>query len=129
MGYNQQPAFQQQLPSFQEMMNEYFGRLHSDMNNKFKIQQEYNENMIEKVIEKINELSKEMNDSKKDSEPLTKMFVPTITFESFKIDLHNATTKYWATQLRDISHNIYSKYWYQFLFITLFYSNLFNIFI
>lgn len=124
MGYNQQPVFQQQVPSFQEMMNEFFGVLHSemkDMNNNF-----------ENMIEKITELSKEMNDLKKDSEPLTRTqstFVPTITFESFKIDLHNVATKFWTLELRDTSQNIYLKYWYQFVSIILFYSDLFIIFI
>jgi len=132
MGYNQQPAFQQQLPSFQEMMNECFGVLHSemnDMNNNFKIQQEY----IESIVEKITELTKEVNDLKKeDSEALIRTqstFVPTMTFESFKLDLHNVVIKFWASELQDISRTIYLKYWYQFLFYYIVYSDLFNIFI
>lgn len=132
MGYNQQPAFQQQLPSFQEMMNECFGVLHSemnDMNNNFKIQQEY----IESIIEKITELTKEVNDLKKeDSEALIRTqstFVPTMTFESFKLDLHNVVIKFWASELQDISRTIYLNYWYLFLFYYIVYSDLFNIFI
>ena len=129
MGYNQQPAFQQQLPSFQEMMNECFGVLHSemnDMNNNFKIQQEY----IESIVEKITELTKEVNDLKKeDSEALIRTqstFVPTITFESFKLDLHNVVIKFWASELQDISRTIYLNYWYLFLFYYIIYSDLFN---
>ena len=132
MGYNQQPAFQQQLTSFQEMMNECFGVLHSemnDMNNNFKIQQEY----IESIVEKITELTKEVNDLKKeDSEALIRTqstFVPTITFESFKLDLHNVVIKFWASELQDISRTIYLNYWYLFLFYYIVYSDLFNIFI
>ena len=88
------------------------------------------------MIEKITELSKEMNDLKKDSEALTRTqnaFVPTRTFESFKIDLHNVVNKFWALELRDISRNLYLNYWYQYIYIysitLLFYSDLFNIFI
>ena len=79
------------------------------------------------MIEKITELSKEMNDLKKDSEALTRTqnaFVPTRTFESFKIDLHNVVNKFWALELRDISRNLYLNYWYIFYYIIV----LFNIF-